>query len=384
VTTKDGTFLTNRSSRTVGGGEVEVHPLLEPAELLGRQLGGPLVRLARAVLDLGFREQVPQVDVVDVRLELLRGVGRGQEVLEVAADQRLVVADRRQSGDGVEVRGEVGGGLVRLGPLEQGLGHVRLAARQAQVFQEQGAVGGDLRAVEGEAVVQDVGLQRVVRRGQPADEGQQPVEVGPGGGRVAPPVLVGPRVELGDPGVDERRVVEQVGPRAEQVLQLGERQLPVDGERAELRRVLRAQVGGDEARQVVDVRPGEPLQEQPAAFPVEGLGGEPVEGRILERVEAAVAGEGAELQCLPCDEFLVQRRRQVRGGAGPHALVVEADAEPVAEVVQRPLRVAGVGQQGVPGLDLGEPRRLAEALQPRSCQGLGLVELLGVEWCRQW
>ena len=63
----------------------------------------------RPVLDLRLGEQVPQVDVVDVRLELLRSTGVvDEEVLQVAADERLVGADRRQQRDRREVGVQVG------------------------------------------------------------------------------------------------------------------------------------------------------------------------------------------------------------------------------------------------------------------------------------
>ena len=47
-------------------------------------------------------------------------------------------------------------------------------------------------------MVKDVGLEGVVDRRQPADEGLQPVEIGRRQGRVVTPVVVGPRLQFGD------------------------------------------------------------------------------------------------------------------------------------------------------------------------------------------
>src|SRR5712691_5200654 len=59
--------------------------------------------------------------------------------------------------------------------------------------------------------------------------------------------------------------------------------------------------------------------------------------------------------------------------------MIETKAQAVAQVVQRALWIALVSEKGVASLDFGQAGGLAEALQPRSRELLGLLELLGVE-----
>src|SRR5207244_1303816 len=66
----------------VGGGKVDVDPVLELAEQLRWQLRSPLLRIAQPVLDLDLGEQVPQIDIVDIGLELPGRIGAQQKVLE--------------------------------------------------------------------------------------------------------------------------------------------------------------------------------------------------------------------------------------------------------------------------------------------------------------
>ena len=145
-----GTFLTNRSSRT-GSSAAKSVLFVEAKSMSIRSLswrnssggscdahcsGSP-----RPCVDLRLGEQVAEVDVVDERLELPGRVGRGQEVLQVAADERLVVVRRGSS----VTAGEVG---VQVGRELRATSRLRAAALamygrcrgSCQVFEEEGLV----------------------------------------------------------------------------------------------------------------------------------------------------------------------------------------------------------------------------------------------------
>src|SRR5262249_39101584 len=59
--------------------------------------------------------------------------------------------------------------------------------------------------------------------------------------------------------------------------------------------------------------------------------------------------------------------------------MIEAQVEVVPKILQRPLRVSFIGEEGIASLNLREPRRLAEPLQPRFCKLLGLLVLFRIE-----
>ena len=68
-----------------------------------------LYRLSQSVHDLGFGQLMPQVDVVDKGLVRLGGGFFEKEVMQVAANQRFVVADTGQLSDAPEVGAQIGG-----------------------------------------------------------------------------------------------------------------------------------------------------------------------------------------------------------------------------------------------------------------------------------
>ena len=363
----------------VRGGKVDVDPVLELAKQLRRHLRRPLLGIAQIVDDLDLGEQVPQIHVIDVGLELPGGIGTDQEVLQVTPDQRFVTANGRQQRDRREVRAQVRGEALRLVALEQRFGHVRLPAGQLQIGQEAVLVVNPLGVVERQAMIEHVGPERVVERGQAADKALEPVEIGLQQRGIMPPVLVGARVQLADPGVHESGLVEQLRAQAEQVLKLGERQLAMNGEGAEVVRMRRPQVLSDEPGQIRQVGPGQALEEVPAPLPVDVLRRQPVQGGVFEVVEVLPVAEGVGPQGIPGDQLRIEHRRQVGHSPDHDLLLIKAQPEVLAQVGQRSFGVALIGEKGVPGLDFGQPRRLAETLQPGLRELLGSFELLGVE-----
>ena len=106
----------------------------------------------------------------------------------------------------------------------------------------------------------------------------------------------------------------------------------MDRERPKLLRVRRSQILGDELRQVRKVRPGEALEEVPPPFRVKVLGGQPIQGCILEVVEVLPVREGMRPQGFPRDHLRVEGCRQVRSSPDQSLLVVEVQTDMVAQV----------------------------------------------------
>jgi len=68
-----------------------------------------LLALSQAVHDLRLGKEMPQVHVVDIRLELFCVRGVDEKVRQITADERLIGADRRQQRRPLVVRVEIAG-----------------------------------------------------------------------------------------------------------------------------------------------------------------------------------------------------------------------------------------------------------------------------------
>ena len=225
-----------------------------------------------------------------------------------------------------------------------------------------------------------------MRRREPIDERLQTVEIGDRASRRSRrQSSSAPGCSFIDPGLNEVRLIEQVGPEAQQFGQLGQRQLPVDRERAEGLSVRRLQVFIDEPRQVCQIGPLEPLQQAAPPFPVQFDAGEPVERRILEVVEPRPVVQRMCPQRVAADRLWIECRRQIRRGPDDFALMVEAQAEPVADVLQRLLGIAIVRRAARAG---SESRSAAPVCPNRSCHGPVNCAMRSncsvFSACRQW
>ena len=78
----------------VGECEVEIDSFFELLILSRGQHRVPLFRFSQTVDDFGLSEIVFEVDVVDVRFVWFEGVFVDKEVVQVAAHQRFVIANR--------------------------------------------------------------------------------------------------------------------------------------------------------------------------------------------------------------------------------------------------------------------------------------------------
>ncbi len=362
----------------VGEGEVDVNPVLELAVVLGAQHRVPLLHVAQPGQHLGLREDLLQVRLVDQFGVRLEGVFFQEEVVEAAADQGLVVLHGWQRGG----RGEVGvqvGLLVGLVVLEILGPHVMDDSGQLQVGHEAVLVVHAAAAVQQEAVIQHVGLERVVHRRQARDKGPQPFQVLQPGLRVVLPAEVGTGLKLVKVGGDEGAVVEQAGVEFEQFVELRQQQLLVDGHRAEPPAVLVAQVGQHHLRKGRKGRVGHPRQQVAAPGGADVQLGQPGQGGVLEAVgRVAVFAQRPLGQRLTRDRLGVQFGRQARLASQDLALVVELDVEPADEEVQAARMVLRVAQQGLPVLHDGVALVVPVAADPLGDHLPGLVQIAGV------
>ena len=94
--------------------EIEVDAVLELLIHLGRQHRIQLLGISQAIDDLRLGEQVLEILVVDVGEISFVIVGIDEKVLQVAADQRLVVADDREHRGSRKIGLQIGGELPPL------------------------------------------------------------------------------------------------------------------------------------------------------------------------------------------------------------------------------------------------------------------------------
>ena len=278
------------------------------------------------------------------------------------ADQRRVVADRAATGETGEVLTKIDRPTSDVVELEITRFHVGRRARQLDVGQKQAAVVAARLALVVEQCIEDVCLQRVVRRREILDERPHLLEMGSADRRV---IHVGIAVgsELRQVGVDEVRVRAQVGLLLEQLVHLRKQQGAVDVEFAELATLLRAEVGQDQVDEPFVVGPVEPREQGATA-----AGGQldaafaknPVEGRVLEAGQIVLMRRRVTNEGLARHALRIEAGRQVRLLTGRLlALVAEMDPQFAAEPGESPLRVAIVGEQPLATLDqVAQPGRL--------------------------
>ncbi len=367
----------------VGRREVQVHALGQGLVLGRGQHGRPLLGVARAGKKLRLSEDFLQVAVLDELGVGQPGVLLDEEVLEVRPDERLIAAaDRRQEGLLLEARAHVGGETLEVLAALDRQRNVEHPPRQLEVLHEPPLVELAARAVERQAVIQHVGLERVEGRVQALDERPHPLQVRELFIRLLAPVDILAGAQAHQVRVDEVRVPLKGWLELQQSVELVLEQLIVNRHRAEAAaaRVLLGQVLGDEPDQPFIVRAGEPLEVRPQLAQVHLAGLEPLQGRQLKAVQAVVAvGRPRALrERVPANQTGVQLRRQ-RALYGDLALVVEAQAQLVGEVLQRLVGVGLVAQQSLAVLNLDYLRACAvlAALEPLLDDGVDLLILSG-------
>ena len=340
--------------------------------------------LAEAACQLRLGKQPGEIVPFD-KWDKLARVGRvDEEVGQQRADKRLVVADWRQERTfkrHPEIAGEGTGGVAR-----QELGrHVALRPRQLQIVEECSLVPHPLRQVVHEEVVANVGLEGVVNRPEPNCKSLQALEVGALHARVAAPIVVGARLELLQHRRHEGGMVDELGLEDAKRVELGDGEEPMDRQRPEAAGVWRIEIGGDQLREAVVIGADKPGKELTATERIErrgacGTSGQPIEGALLEAIERAGGlGLGAGGKRLGRDELPIERRRQLRLGAGDDPLVRIRDTEPALEIGYRALRIFCIVEQRPPRADLPHPRRLAVGLDPLGQERLDLGIPLGIQ-----
>ena len=120
------------------------------------------------------------------------------------------------------------------------------------------------------------------------DERPETFEIGEPGGRVAAPVDVVGRPQLGNIGVDEVRLAPQVGAELQEFIQLRKQELPVDLELPEAAAVGVGEVVGDELGEAGVVGPLQAGEQVPPLVRGEFPRQQQVEGGVLEALDGAV------------------------------------------------------------------------------------------------
>ena len=363
------------------GEKLDLHPVAEGP--VGRRAKHRRMALLRAAAagELCLGKQPGEILSFDQWNKLAR-VGRvDEEVGDILPDERLVVADRWQE-RAVERHPELAGEGPR-GVARQELGrHVALWPRQLQILEERSLVPLPLCQVVHEEVVADVGLEGVVDRPEPICKCLQALEVGALHARVAAPVVVGPRLELLKDRRHEGGMVDKLWLESAQRVELGDGEEPMDRQRPEAGGVWRIEIGTDQFLKPVVIGARKPGKELTATERIKrgGFLAEPIEGRIFVAFERARGlGLGAGGKRLRRDELPIERRRQLRLGAGDDPLVRIRDTEPALEIGYRALRIFCIVEQRPPRADLPHPRRLAVRLDPLGQERLDLGIPLGIE-----
>ena len=187
-------------------------------------------------------------------------LGVGEPALHGVAHQLLVVARRRQPGDLAEVDAELGD-LVAADPVEPPARQVARRARQREVGEQPLAIDRLPAPPRGvEHVPQHVGLERVGRRRQLADEPPQLVEVRRARVAIELEVDGGRRPQPGHDRGDPPGVAAQLGAQPGERDQLVARQLAVDRQRAEPARVALGELVGRQGHDLGLRRVAEPAE----------------------------------------------------------------------------------------------------------------------------
>ena len=154
--------LVRAIERLVRRGELDIDPFLQRLVLGRGQHGIPLLHVADPVDDLGLRE-----DFLDVFVPQIGGVGRvgvllHEEVLEIAADEGLVVLDSGMEGNLLVIRAEVSPIAAELIAVEILRTDIVDVPRELEVLHEAVLVVLAQGPVEDQPPKQDVRFQGVL------------------------------------------------------------------------------------------------------------------------------------------------------------------------------------------------------------------------------
>ena len=211
--------------------EIDIDAILQRLKRRRRKQRRPALRLADTGGNhrLGEHRLEPRVAGVrqprfqDFRRIEIAGlhVELRENVEEVVAHQRLVVADRQGDGDGLgEVCAEIDGGALLLRRVEILRVHVARAARQLEVFEEALLVIHAARAVVLEPLVEQVRLQRAERRRKLLRVRPSPLQPRLALHGVELRIRIRARRELAHPRKDERLIVRECRDALRQLIEL--------------------------------------------------------------------------------------------------------------------------------------------------------------------
>ena len=300
---------------------------------------------------------------------------------QVVPNERGVVAHRPAMSERREVLAEVDGVAAHLVSLEVLRLHVRHRPRELDVGKKEGTVVAAGLSLVVEQGVEDVCLQRIVRRRETFDERPHPDQVVSAHLRVVR-VGVGVWCQLGEISVDEVGVGAQVRLALQKGVHLLEQESAVYVEFAEAAALLRSEVGKDQFDQLVVVRAVESREQSAAA-----AGGQfdapvaenPVERRFLEPAQIVVVFRGEADEGSAGDAIRVEAGWKVWLLARHLlALVSKMKAKFMPDPFQCPIGVAVVGGQPLAPFDQVAEIRRFHSLTPLREDVLQLSGLAGI------
>ena len=242
-----------------------------------------------------------------------------------------------------------------------------------EVVEQPRAIEDAAAPIEGEAVVADVGAVRGEGRRQARGEAVEPVEVGLFGGLVLVEIDAHGGPQPLKIGLDEGRLAEQRGAPGEQLIELLQRERPVDRLRAEGGPLDAGHFLLDQGDELVDVGAPQPREQRGPLALREGRAGQPREGLVGEALEVVVR-RACPQEGIRGQEGRVEVARQRDGLLLAGARVARGEAELGGETVTD-IWIILIGQEELALLDLAVAGRVAEAAGPVGEQGVDLREL---------
>ena len=170
-----------------------------------------------------------QIDVADVRLVWFCRCFVDEEMVQIAAHQRFVVADWRQQRVAFEVSIQICRKATILFQRQEFRFDVSDLTWQADVHHEAVFVIDATSAIKHQPVIENVRLQRIVYRSQAGNELPQAVKVGIVLLRLVGPVHIVVGMQLAQIGIHEVRLIQQISLEPQAFIKLFQQQPSMNG-----------------------------------------------------------------------------------------------------------------------------------------------------------
>ena len=209
--------------------------------------------------------------------------------------------------------------------------------RQLQVFDEALLVVIAQLFFEDQPLVEDVGLERILRGWEFAYKIPEPKQVRASRFFVVGPVFVRAGLKLAHHRVDVVAVVHEGRGLAAEVLELPEEHVAMNPVRSKSAAVLVFEVGIDQVNKVYVIRALQSAQQVPPLVRIEVRSDQKLERAVFEPAEVvSITPESIRGETLPADEILVEDRRLLcRLSTHYFLLMVESQTKPLLDEGER-------------------------------------------------